>query len=201
MGDQDLDVVAVAPVEQEARGELAHASSIVGSSVGWGTRRTRKCPKEPYRTASHTLVPSKLGSVAAAPASIRLAGLAACAANGFRGPGPIIADRSGVGATGPFGQTERYRRGRRAPTDLSTSSRQRAGSCPREWPVRGQSVDRPGWLGRSAWLDRSAGRSVRRSMVPLVPVRGSRARARAHPRVPLSVPIRACTCPCPSAGA
>src|SRR5262249_6451352 len=80
-------------------------------------RRTRKRPKEPYRTGPPPALPSKLGLVAAAPVSSHLVSLAAIVAVD-RGPGPMIAHRSGVGATGPFGQTERYRSRRGANNGL-----------------------------------------------------------------------------------
>ncbi len=67
------------------------------------TRGTTKRPKEPYRTGSPATLPSKLGPVAAAPVSNHLVSLAAIVA-AARGPGSTIARRSGVGATGPFGQ-------------------------------------------------------------------------------------------------
>src|SRR6476660_8589566 len=78
--------------------------------TGSGVRRTRKRPKEPYRTVTPATLPSKLGLAAAAPCSSHLVGLAAIVA-AVRGPGPMIAHRPGVSTTGPFGQIERYRRG------------------------------------------------------------------------------------------
>jgi hypothetical protein len=100
MGDEHLDPVPDASVEEETGGQLGHGRIRLAG--------TRKRPKEPYRTVTPTTLPSKLGLAAAAPVSSHLVSLAAIVAVD-RGPGPMIAHQSGVGATGPFGQTERYR--------------------------------------------------------------------------------------------
>ena len=133
VGDEHLEAIAGASVEEETCGQLGHGGS--------GVRRTRKRPKEPYRTVTPTPLPSKLGLVIAAPCSSHLVGLAAVVA-AVRGPGPMITHQPGVGATGPFGQTERYRGGPRAqqPACPRTSIRWPE-SCPRNAGDRGQLVD------------------------------------------------------------
>ena len=153
---------------------------------GSGVRRTRKRPKEPYRTVTPTPLPSKLGLVAAAPCSSHLVGLAAVVA-AVRGPGPMITHRSGVGATGPFGQTERYRRRPGPTTGLSTNFAGGPESCPRI----GRVVDNL-WMSRPA-VHRpgtAVSRGERRRPASALagargdPVRGRRPRRRRAPSRP-----------------
>ena len=96
-------------IPSSARRKSSRPADSLDNRRSEGVGRTRKRPKEPYRTPTPTTLPSKPGLVAAAPLSGHLVSLAAIVA-AVREPGPAITHRSGVDTTGPFGQDEPYPR-------------------------------------------------------------------------------------------
>ena len=107
--------VVDAAVQEQSGGQLGHRQVRTGAAH-------TKAPEGtvPYRHAHATAKQAR--PCRSGPGTIRLVDLAASSA-AVRGPGPMITHRSGVGTTGPFGQTERYPRARGATTGLSTKLR------------------------------------------------------------------------------
>ena len=115
MGDEDLDVVVDAAVQEESGGQLGHRQVRGGYRAHESARRNRTVPSRPRHCQASLALSQR-------PRHLHLVGLAASSA-AVRGPGPMITHRSGVGTTGPFGQTERYRRALGPTTGLSTKLR------------------------------------------------------------------------------
>ena len=118
----------------------ASASSLRGPSIR-RVRRTRKRPKEPYRTATPTPLPSKLGPVAAAPSPTTSSAL--------RPPrrrfgNPVRRSLTGPASVppAPSGKTNHTGQPRRATTDLSTRFGRSAAKLSTIHRRRGQRVDR-----------------------------------------------------------
>ena len=118
-GDEHLDAVVDTAVQEQASGQLGHWADV---RVAGHT----KAPEGtvPYRHARATA--KQAWPCRSGPGTLRLAGLAA-SSTAVRGPGPMITHRSGVGTTGPFGQTERYLRAWGLTTGLSTKLRSGCG--------------------------------------------------------------------------
>ena len=103
-------------------------SSSPADSLGTGSVRSTAHTKAPEGTVPHRharATAKQARPCRSGPGTIHLAGLAASSA-AVRGPGPVIAHQSGVGTTGPFGQTERYPLPWWATTGLSTKWPRRA---------------------------------------------------------------------------